>query len=76
MKLDEVTHAVIQDLEIGSETPIEDNFCKYCKGTDLTLIIRLKAVPNASLAGVQRKVSARKIAVLRCNSCKHESEGK
>ena len=75
MQLHEVTDKVIQSLEVGTEVPIADNFCKYCKSTDLVLVIKLKAT-QGSLAGAQPKVSARKTAYLRCNGCNHQSEGK
>ena len=75
MFLEDITRELVDRLEIGSETPIEGNFCKYCLGTSLTLLVKLKAT-NGTLAGVQRKVSAHKILILRCEGCKRESEGK
>lgn len=74
MRLDELTWEVFSGLEIGSETPITDNFCKHCKCTELVLLVKLRAVPG-SLAGVQRKTSAKKIPVLKCTGCDRESEG-
>ncbi len=75
MKLEELTLAKLEKLAPGDRVPVEGNFCKYCGCQELVLLVRLRAT-NGSLAGVQPKVTARKVPVLRCEGCSHESEGK
>ncbi|WP_107116280.1 hypothetical protein [Streptomyces sp. NRRL F-4489] len=64
-----------EQLEIGREYPVKDNFCKHCFGRRLVFVVRLEATPGA-LAGVQLKTSARKRPWLVCKSCGRESKGK
>ncbi len=75
MRLEELTLAKLEELAPGAVEPVEGNFCKYCGCRELVLLVKLRAT-GGSLAGVQPKVSARKVPVLRCEGCKHESEGR
>jgi hypothetical protein len=67
MTLDEVVQN-FDDMQPGDVVEVSENFCKHCRSTDLAVNISLEAVPG-SLAGVQVKTNARKIAVLECRGC-------
>jgi hypothetical protein len=64
--------ARFDELTPGEEYPVAGNFCKYCKSTDLVVVIKLEAMPG-SLAGMQMKSSTRKVAGLECRGCGHVS---
>ncbi|MFJ1700439.1 hypothetical protein ACIOHC_36210 [Streptomyces sp. NPDC088252] len=64
-----------QELEVGVDYPVINNFCKYCQSTQLVFVVKLVAVPGA-LAGMQVKASGQAWPYLRCTGCGHESKGK
>lgn len=54
--------------------PIAGNWCKYCGSDDLVVTVSYHVRDSLySLAGVQPKVLADKMAVLSCNGCGHVS---
>lgn len=75
MRLEELTLVKLEELAPGDRVPVEGNFCKYCGCRELVLLVRLRAT-KGSLAGAQQKVSARRVPVLHCEGCEHESEGR
>jgi hypothetical protein len=65
-----------QKLDIGTEYPVTENFCRYCSSEDLVFVVRLEATPDASLSGAMPKMGARSWPYLKCKRCGRESRGK
>lgn len=64
--------------KVRLEGMLPDATCKYCNGTEIEVVWRLKAKDfgTYSIAGMQPKIVAQEWPYAVCHGCGHESEGK